>query len=264
LTRCVLTPPTTGCTCPPNPGRLPTMARSSLGVRARVACCFDYTPHIGFSCFFKKLENVSLGGDEGARAHPASASSCGGGEGFTTHLAHLGLGSPHTRETLPKTHRPSVTTQTGNFGQGTSAIGHQAHGKLRPRHIGHRPPSRWETSARTARPWHTSTWHTSTMAHLGAHDTTMAHLGLGTPPPWHTSDLAHIDRGTLARTPPPHTSRPRRGVHVHPGQVCRDPPPTNSRPRRGVHVHLGQVCRDPPPQLAAEAGCVRAPWPGVS
>jgi len=35
-----------------------------------------------------------------------------------------------------------------NFGQDTSPIGHQAHGKLRPRHIGHRSPSTRETSRR--------------------------------------------------------------------------------------------------------------------
>jgi len=65
--------------------------------------------------------------------------------------AHLGRTprsrhrSPSTWETSAKTHRPSVTKHTGNFGQDTSAIGHQAHKKLRPRHIGHRSPSTRET-----------------------------------------------------------------------------------------------------------------------
>jgi len=64
---------------------------------------------------------------------------------------HIGHRSSSTRETSTKKHRPLVTTHTGNFGQNTSAIGHQAHGKLRPRHIGHRSNTR-ETSAKTHRP----------------------------------------------------------------------------------------------------------------
>ena len=76
---------------------------------------------------------------------------------------HIGHRPPSTWETSAKTHRPSATKHTGNFGQDTSAIGHQAHrkfqpsatkhtGKLRPRHIGHRPPSTRETLAKTHRP----------------------------------------------------------------------------------------------------------------
>ena len=172
-------------------------------------------------------------------------------------MAHLGLRSPHTRETSPKTHQPLVTTHTGNFGQDTSAIGHQAHGKLRPRHIGHRPPSTWETSARTTQPWHTSTWHTSTMAHLGAHDTTM-HTSARTIRPWHTSDLAHLDRGTPRRARPPPTTRGRGGVCTRTLARCVVTPPHTSRPRRDVHVHLGQVCRDPPPTTQGRGGvCTR-------
>ena len=48
--------------------------------------------------------------------------------------------SVSTRETSAKTHRPSITKHTGNFDQDTPASGHQSHGKLRPRHIGHRSP----------------------------------------------------------------------------------------------------------------------------
>ena len=62
-------------------------------------------------------------------------------------MRNFGHRPPSTRETSAKTHRPSATKCTGNFGQDTSAIGHQAHEKLRPRHIGHRPPSTRETSA---------------------------------------------------------------------------------------------------------------------
>ena len=69
--------------------------------------------------------------------------------GHRSYISHL---SPSTREASAKTHPPSVTKHTRNFGQDTSAIGHQAHGKLRPRHIGHRSPSTWETSAKAHRP----------------------------------------------------------------------------------------------------------------
>jgi len=69
----------------------------------------------------------------------------------------------------------------------------------------------------------------------GAHDTAMAHLGLGTPRTWHTSDLAHL------------------GAHP--------PPPTPGS--GGVCTCTLARCAVPPPQLEAEAGCARAPWPGV-
>ena len=74
--------------------------------------------------------------------------------------------SVRTWETLAKTHRPSVaaTTHTGNFDQGTSTIGHQAHGKVWPKHIGHWSPSTRETSAKTHRP-SVSTRETSAKAH---------------------------------------------------------------------------------------------------
>jgi len=68
------------------------------------------------------------------------------------------VAGPSIWETLAKAHRPSVaaTKHTGNFGQCTSAIGRsdQAHGKLWPRHIGHRSqrPSTRETSAKAHRP----------------------------------------------------------------------------------------------------------------
>ena len=139
---------------------------------------------------------------------------------------HIGHRSPHKRETLAKAHRPLVTKHTGSFGQDTSAIGHQADGKLRrARHDHGTPrlgtPRPWHTSARTIRPWHTSA---------------------RTIRPWHTSDVAHLDRGTPRRARPPPTTRGRGGVCTR---------------------TLARCVVTPPLQLEAETGCARAPWPGV-
>jgi len=124
-------------------------------------------------------------------------------------------------------------------------------------HLDHGTPQRARRDHGTPR-----TWQTSAMAHLGAHDTTMAHLGLGTPRIGHTSDLAHLGLGTPRTW---HTSaRTTRPWHTS-DLTCRDPPPT-TRGRGGVCTCTLARCVMPPPpcaQFEAEAGCARAPWPGV-
>jgi len=104
--------------------------------------------------------------------------------------------SVRTWETLAKTHRPSVaaTTHTGNFDQGTSTIGHQAHGKVWPKHIGHWSPSTRETSAKTHRP-SVSTRETSAKAHRPSVTTHRklrpSHIGHRSPHTQETSAKAH-------------------------------------------------------------------------
>jgi len=156
--------------------------------------------------------------------------------GYTSATHRSRHRSPSTRKTSAKTHPPSVTTHTGNFlkgakahrpsvaatkhavnfGQCTSAIGHQAHGKLRPRHVGRMAnthtrnfgqdtsaigPSTRETSAKThpakaQRP--SVTTHmgnfgrgTSAIGHQAHGKLRPMHIGHRSPSTWETSAKTH-------------------------------------------------------------------------
>ena len=110
--------------------------------------------------------------------------------------------SPHARETSAKTHRPSVTKHMGHLTKRPThlGLGHHMHGKLRPRHIGHRSPSTWDTS-RSVR--HTSDSVTTCTGNFGQGTSAIGHQAHGTrpegathPPPTHLG-LGHQTHGTL-------------------------------------------------------------------
>ena len=102
---------------------------------------------------------------------------------------HIGHRSPSTRDTSCRVHTSatdtppggdSVTTHTGNFGQDTLAIGHQAHGTPRP-HIGHR---------------HTSDSVTKHTGHFGQDTSATSHQAHGI-----LLKGPHIDHTSATETP---------------------------------------------------------------
>ena len=227
LARCAVTPPPpaeaeAGCARAPSPPprltfsgffkkhekprmwrAIETTSDSSSSTQTRPACGWQ-PPRVGCA------RAPVVGGDhgtpgQGARAHPASASSYGGG--VTAHLAKVHVHTPPRPRVVGggvSTHLATVMAHLGAHG---TTMTHFGLGTPRPWHIGAHDTPMAHLGPGTARPWRTSelahldhgtprTWHTSDLAHLGAHGTTMAHLGLGTPRTWHTSDLAHLGLGT--------------------------------------------------------------------
>jgi len=245
LARCAVTPPPpaeaeAGCARAPSPPprltfsgffkkhekprmwrAIETTSDSSSSTQTRPACGWQ-PPRVGCA------RAPVVGGDhgtpgQGARAHPASASSYGGG--VTAHLAKVHVHTPP---------RPRVVGGGGHdapgHSHGTPRCARHDHDTLRTWHTSTMAHRRARHAHGTSRTWHRSAmanlgigtprpWHTSDLAHLGLgtprrarhdhgtprtwHTSDLAHLGLGTPRTWHTSDLAHLGLGTRR---PWHTS----------------------------------------------------------
>jgi len=124
--------------------------------------------------------------------------------------------SPNTRDTSAKTHRPSVTKHTGHLTKRLThlGLGHHMHGKLRPRLIGHRSPSTWDTS-RSVR--HTSDSVTTSTGNFGQ-DTSTGHQAHGAP---HEASDTPRTRSPHARETSAKTHRP--SVTKHMGHLTKRP-----------------------------------------